>query len=296
MAGATAPFAKMNGIGNEIIIADLRGHARRVSEQAAISLAAPDAIPFDQIMEIADPTGEGRDFDVRIFNSDASLAGACGNGTRCMVAWLHEQTGRKEYKFLIAGRVVSATLREDALISVDMGMPKFGWQDIPLKEEFGDTTGIELQIGPIDAPVLHTPSVVNVGNPHAVFWVEDDVASYDLERFGPLLENHPIFPDRANISVARVLAPDHIEVRTWERGAGLTKACGSAACAALVCAARKGISNRSAKITLPGGDLLVEWLENNSIRMSGPVEFEYDGEFDPVTGQFSRTAAIASSA
>ena len=130
-------------------------------------------------------------------------------------------------------------------ITVDMGTPKFGWRDIPLAEPFHDTRAIELQIGPIDKPILHSPSVVNVGNPHAVFWVED-VNAYDLGRIGPMLENHPIFPERANISLAHVdLAARAITLRTWERGAGLTKACGSAACAAAVCAARKKLTERA---------------------------------------------------
>src|SRR6195952_6084469 len=124
------------------------------------------------------------------------------------------------------------------LYTVDMGTPKFGWQDIPLAEEFRDTRGIELQIGPIDAPILHTPSVVSMGNPHAIFWV-DDIEAYDLGRFGPLLENHPIFPERANIELAQVISPDRIKVRVWERGAGLTLACGTGACAVAVAAARK---------------------------------------------------------
>ena len=135
-----------------------------------------------------------------------------------------------------------------------MGEPKFGWRDIPLAEEFHDTRAIELQIGPIEAPVLHSPSVANIGNPHAIFWVED-VWANDLERFGPMLENHPIFPDRANISLAHVTAPDAITLRTWERGVGITRACGTAACAALASAARTRRTGRSATVTLPGGPL-----------------------------------------
>ena len=141
----------------------------------------------------------------------------------------------------------------DDVVTVDMGKPRFDWDQIPLAEEFADTTGIELQLGPIDAPILHTPSVVNVGNPHAIFWVSDDVESYDLGRFGPLLENHPIFPERANIELAQVISPDRIKVRVWERGAGLTLACGTGACAVAVAAARKGLANRKVTIELPGG-------------------------------------------
>ena len=167
------------------------------------------------------------------------------------------------------------------MFTVDMGKPRFGWQEIPLAEEFRDTRGIELQIGPIDTPILHTPSVVNMGNPHAVFWVDDPYV-YELEKFGPLLENHPIFPERANITLAAIKSRDHIVMRTWERGAGLTKACGSAACAAAVAAARLNRTDRKVRMSLPGGDLVIEWRERDDhVLMTGGVEFEYDGSFDP---------------
>jgi len=178
------------------------------------------------------------------------------------------------------------------LISVDMGVPKFGWDEIPLSEEFRDTRYIELQIGPIEAPVLHSPSVVNIGNPHCIFWV-DDVDVHDLARFGPFLELHPLFPERANISIAHVTAPDAITLRTWERGVGLTRACGTAACAALVCAARLKRTGRSATVTLPGGDLLIEWDARDHVWMTGPAELEYEGAFDPETGAFTREGVAA---
>jgi diaminopimelate epimerase len=291
MGGTHIPFVKMNGLGNAIVVADLRGRAERIAPNAAIALAQPGAVPFDQLMEVSDPSGPGRDYEVRIFNTDGSLAEACGNGTRCVAQWLDAETGRKSFRFRIAGATVSADILDDGLITVDMGRPRFGWQDIPLSEPFSDTTGIELQIGPIDAPVLHTPSVVNMGNPHAVFWVDRDVWSYELDRFGPLLENHPIFPQRANISIAQVAAPDHIVIRTWERGVGLTRACGSAACATLVAAARKGLAGRSAIVTVPGGDLRIEWQDDGNVRMTGPAEFEFAGEMDPATGAFTRHPA-----
>jgi diaminopimelate epimerase len=162
-----------------------------------------------------------------------------------------------------------------------MGPPRFGWRDIPLAEEFRDTRAIELQIGPIDAPILHSPSALSMGNPHAIFWV-DDVNAYDLGRFGPLLENHPIFPERANITLAAVKSREHIVIHTWERGAGLTKACGSAACAAAVAAARKRLTGRKVTVTLPGGDLLIEWRERDDhVLMTGPIAYEFEGRFDP---------------
>ena len=161
-----------------------------------------------------------------------------------------------------------------------MGKPRFAWNEIPLAEEFRDTRAIELQIGPIDAPVLHSPSAVNMGNPHAIFWVED-VNAYDLGKIGPLLEHHPLFPERANISLAAVTSREHIVLRTWERGAGLTKACGSAACAAAVAAARLRRTGRKVTVTVPG-KLVLEWRERDDhVLMTGPVEYEYEGRFDP---------------
>ena len=283
-----APFAKMNGLGNQIIVADMRARADAVAPQAAIALARRDAIPFDQIMAIGDPARPGHDFDVTILNSDGSYAQACGNGMRCVVKWLNREDGRDAYRFSTAAGIIEASIADSGLITVDMGKPRFGWEEIPLAEEFGDTTGIELQIGPIDAPVLHTPAVANIGNPHAVFFVNDDLEGYELERFGPLLENHPIFPERANITIARVLSRDHVAIRVWERGAGITQACGSAACATLACAARKNLTDRTATITLPGGDLKIEWGDDDRLRMTGPAEFEFDGAFDPQTGEFVR--------
>ena len=162
-----------------------------------------------------------------------------------------------------------------------MGKPRFAWDQIPLAEEFADTRCVELQIGPIDDPILHSPSALSMGNPHAIFWVKD-VMAYDLSKIGPLLENHPIFPERANISLCAVQSKEHIVVRTWERGAGLTKACGSAACAAAVAAVRLRKANRKVTVTLPGGDLQIEWRESDDhVLMTGPVAFEFEGRFDP---------------
>ena len=154
---------------------------------------------------------------MRIYNADGSEAGACGNGMRCVGWLLSEALGRRELNVESIAGVLAIDVRDSSSITVDMGEPKFDWRDIPLAEEFRDTRAIELQIGPIDAPVLHSPSVVNVGNPHAVFWV-DDVMAFDLGQIGPMLENHPIFPERANISLAHVASRDAITLRTWERG------------------------------------------------------------------------------
>jgi diaminopimelate epimerase len=290
---ATAPFAKMNGIGNEIIVADMRGRTDRVTPQAAISLNADPATRFDQIMAIHDARTPGTAYFIDILNSDGSGAQACGNGTRCVVQALAAETGQKSFTFETVAGILNAVEHEDGLISVDMGRPHFGWQEIPLAEEFCDTRMIELQIGPIDAPVLHSPSVVSMGNPHAIFWVDQDVWSYDLDRFGPLLENHPIFPERANITIAQVLSHDTVVIRTWERGAGLTKACGSAACATVVAAARTNRTGRRAALKAPGGDLAVEWRGDDHVILTGPAAWEFSGSFDPVTGAWQRDAESA---
>lgn len=285
---ARAQFAKMNGLGNEIIVADMRGRADRVSPAAAIALNADAATRFDQIMAIYDPRTPGTQNYVEILNSDGSMAQTCGNGMRCVVQALASETGRKSFIFETVAGILTAEERQDGLISVDMGVPRFGWKDIPLAEEFHDTRKIELQVGPIDNPVLHSPSVASMGNPHAIFWVDRDVWSYELDRFGPLLENHPIFPERANITIAEVTAPDAMTIRTWERGAGLTRACGSAACAAAVSGARTGRTGRKVTVTVPGGPLVIEWLDNDHVVMTGPAEWEFSGTFDPVTGAWDR--------
>ena len=281
-ATATIPYVKMNGLGNEIVVVDLRNSTKVFTAEEAAAIASNRGSRFDQMMVLHTPKSKGTDAFVRIYNSDGSEAGACGNGTRC-VGWLMAQGGgRTGFKIETLAGLLDVQFKDAAAITVDMGEPRFGWQDIPLAEEFRDTRGIELQIGPIDDPVLHSPSAVNVGNPHAIFWVED-VEAYDLARFGPMLENHPIFPERANISLAHVTQRDAITLRTWERGAGLTMACGTAACAAAVSAARKKLTDRKVMVTLPGGRLLIEWTPANRILMTGPAELEYEGALDLAT-------------
>ncbi|TAM96119.1 MAG: diaminopimelate epimerase [Rhizobiaceae bacterium] len=283
----------MNGLGNEIIVADMRGRTDSVTPAAAIALNADPATKFDQIMAIHDPRTPGTENYVAIVNSDGSQAQACGNGMRCVTQALAAETGRKSFVFETMAGILTAEEKPDGTLAVDMGKPRFGWREIPLAEEFRDTRMIELQIGPIDRPVLHSPSVVSMGNPHAIFWVDQDVWSYELEKFGPLLENHPIFPERANISIANVTASDAITLRTWERGAGLTRACGSAACAAAVCGARTRRTGRKATVTVPGGPLLIEWRDDDHVVMTGPAEWEFSGTFDPESGAWTRETESA---
>jgi diaminopimelate epimerase len=279
---ANHTFAKMNGIGNEIVVVDLRDSATAVTPSDARAVASPQGVHYDQLMVLGKPRLQGTEAFISIYNNDGSEAGACGNGMRCVARRMFEAGGKSALTFETSAGLLNCWQgpRPD-LYTVDMGPPKFGWRDIPLVEEFRDTRAIELQIGPIDAPILHTPSAVSMGNPHAIFWV-DDVNAYDLARFGPLLENHPIFPERANITLAHIVDRDHITMRTWERGAGLTKACGSAACATAVAAARLRRTNRNVDISLPGGELSIEWREGDDhVLMTGTADFEYEGRFDP---------------
>src|SRR3954454_13843931 len=274
-------FVKMNGLGNEIVVVDMRGSPAPIVADEARAAAGPAGAPYDQMMALYPARTPGTDGYVRIYNSDGSAAGACGNGMRCIAELMFRETGKDALTFETPAGLLNCWKGATPLVStVDMGKPRFAWNEIPLAEEFADTRAIELQIGPIDRPILHSPSVVNMGNPHAVFWVED-VAACDLARIGPMLENHPVFPERANITLAAVKTRDHIVMRTWERGAGLTKACGSAACATAVAAARLRRTGRLVTMTLPGGDLQIEWRESDDhVLMTGPVAYEYEGRFD----------------
>ena len=274
------PFVKMNGIGNDIVVVDLRPDSAPVTEADARAIARKEAVPFDQLMALYPPRVAGTDAYIRIYNSDGSEAQACGNGMRCVVSREVKKTGRPDFVYETRAGLIPAHFENENTITVDMGKPRFDWREIPLAEEFRDTRMIELQIGPIDAPMLHSPSAVSMGNPHAVFWVDDPYA-YDLEKFGPMLENHPIFPERANISLAVVKDKDHLVMRTWERGAGLTKACGSAACAVAVSAARTKRTGRKVHLSLTGGNLEIEWRESDDhVLMTGPAAFEFEGVLD----------------
>mgnify|MGYP001226537250 CR=1 FL=1 len=273
-------YVKMNGLGNEIVVVDLRRGGALPGPDGIKAIAANPATAFDQMMVLAAPRTPGTDAFVTIFNTDGSESAACGNGTRC-IGWLEkERTGKRDLVFETRAGILRVSVEDLSAITVDMGEPRFGWADIPLAEPFHDTRGIELQIGPIDNPVLHSPSVVNVGNPHVVFWVDKPVASYDLGRFGPLIENHPLFPERVNVTIAHVTSRTTIDIRTWERGAGLTRACGTAACAAAVSAMRKKLVDRKVTVNLPGGPLVIEWAPDNHILMTGPAALEHEGTLE----------------
>lgn len=287
-------FAKMNGLGNKILVVDMRGRKDMVSPEAAIALNANPDTAFDQIMAVHDPRIDGTDAFIDILNNDGSMAQACGNGTRCVVQALSAESGQKLFTFQTVAGILNAEEHEDGRISVDMGQPRFKWSDVPLSEEFHDTSRIELQIGPIDAPILHSPSVMSIGNPHAIFWVDSDPMTFDLARIGPLLENHPMFPEKANITLAQVISDKKLRTRTFERGAGLTLACGSAACSAAVSAARTGRAGRVVEIDVASSPirepLTIEWRQDNHVIMTGPAQWEWAGLLDPQVGSWQRSS------
>ena len=275
----TLSVLRMNGLGNEILVVDVRGKRAAVTAAGAAKVAAMPGLRFDQMMVLKDPLTPGTLAYMTIFNTDGSEAQSCGNGTRCVATYLKGQTGKSRIGLETVAGLLDCTVEADGRVTVDMGTPKFAWADIPLVEPFYDTRQIELQVGPIDKPLLHSPSAVNVGNPHCIFWV-DRLDVVDLGKVGPMLEFHRLFPERANISLAKVTSPESIDLKVWERGAGLTKACGTAACAAAVAAARKGLTGRKVRVTLPGGPLDILWREDDHILMTGPVEHEGVTEID----------------
>ena len=279
---ANRPVAKMNGIGNEIAVLDLRGTGLTVSGAEARAICRGEGLAFDQLMVLHEPRSHGADAFMTIYNSD----GIAGRDLRQWDALrrLYPDAGnaaRKRSFWRLPPARLECWRRAETVFTVDMGRPRFAWNEIPLREPFHDTRKIELQIGPIDAPILHTPSAVNMGNPHAIFWV-DDIEAYRSRKDRPLARKSSDL-SRARQYFARPChSRAHIALKVWERGTGLTRACGSAACAALVAAVRKGLTARSATVSLPGGDLDIEWRESDGrVLMTGPVEFEFETRLDP---------------
>jgi diaminopimelate epimerase len=269
-------FLKMNGLGNDFVVVDSRAHNLKISSAVAQRIGDRHrGVGFDQLLVIG-PGGDAADATMAIWNPDGSKAEACGNGTRCVADLLLKEMGKNSLTLLTAGGLLVCTRTSDGRVSVDMGQPKLEWQDIPLAERM-DTRTLDIKVGPIDAPVLFGPSAVNMGNPHCIFFVENADA-HDLQKLGPMLEYHPLFPERANISFAQVKSKSEVRLRVWERGVGVTQACGSAACATAVAAARKRLTDRKVRVVLDGGPLDIEWREDNHVLMTGPTELNYAGE------------------
>ncbi|MBY0423488.1 MAG: diaminopimelate epimerase [Parvularculaceae bacterium] len=274
MSDATGqPYLKMNGLGNDFVIFDLRRSDFSLTDALARRIAdRTTGIGCDQVITIEDKGG----LFMGVWNADGSRSGACGNAARC-VGWIvSEESGARRVELATASGPIVAERVSELVFRVDMGAPRFGWRDIPLSEEVQDTRFVDVKLGPIDKPVLWGPSAVSMGNPHCVFFV-DDVDAHRLDRFGPLVENHPLFPERTNVELAKVEAKDRIRLRVWERGAGITKACGTGACAALVAANRRRLAGRRATVILDGGPLEIEWADDDHVYMTGPVELEGRG-------------------
>ena len=273
----------MNGLGNDFVVLDARRRAIAVDAKRAQILAdRQTGIGCDQVI-LLEPSSRAAVF-MRILNADGSEVAACGNATRCVARILAEEGGLRMVRIETKAGLLEARIGEGGVVTVDMGRPRLRWDEIPLAEPFHDTRRIELQVGPSDAPILHSPSVVGMGNPHCIFWVED-VSGYDLARIGPMLEHHPMFPERANISLAHVVSRGEIRLRVWERGAGLTTACGTAACAVAVAAARLDLTDRRVTVVLPGGPLDIEWTLEDRVLMTGATTMEFEGLLDPETFQ-----------
>ena len=274
-------FVKMHGLGNDFVILDARGNADlRVGPPAARAIAdRRHGIGCDQILILRDAADA--DFFMEILNSDGSGAHACGNGTRCVAAMVMRETDRKSLRINTDGGVLKAWLDGDGLVSVDMGPVQMGWQEVPLAREM-DTVAVELAAAPGPA-VCHS-----MGNPHAVVFV-DDVEAVDLERIGPAIEHDDLFPDRVNLSIVHRQEEDLFRVRVWERGAGITLACGSGACAVGVAIARRGLGGRKNGIMMDGGLITIDWQDDGSVGgrviMTGPVAYAYHGMMEGALAQ-----------
>ena len=273
-------FVKMHGLGNDFVVLDARRQPDILSLTPSDIRAIADrktGIGCDQFIVIEAPPSQEADAFMRIRNADGGEVAACGNAARCVADLLMTEFGRDHTCFETAAGLLEAERGENGLISVDMGPARLDWRDIPLKEAM-DTREVKLCLGPLNHPVA-----VNVGNPHAVFFVEN-AETVDLEKWGPLLEHHALFPERANIGVVHVRTEDVLRLRVWERGVGITRACGSGACAALVGAARRGLTGRRGEVVLDGGSLMIEWQPDNHIIMTGPASLSFQGQFARVEG------------
>ena len=269
------PFLKMHGCGNDFVVLDERAAPLGLTAARAAAIAdRRTGIGCDQfiVLEPA-PAGSGADAFMRIRNPDGAEAGACGNATRCVASLLAAETGRGRVIVQTVAGPLPSTVHADGRISVDMGPARLGWRDVPLATE-ADTLHLPLALGPVS-----DPAALSMGNPHATFFV-DDAQAVPIETLGPALERHPMFPDRANIGFAQIIAPSRIRLRVWERGAGLTRACGSGACAALVNAARRGFTGRSAEVLVDGGALEIEWRADGNVVMTGPAATAFRGTLD----------------
>jgi diaminopimelate epimerase len=267
-------FTKMHGLGNDFVVLDLRDGTAAPGADAARAIAdRRRGVGCDQIILIEPTTMPGADVRLRFLNADGSESGACGNGTRCVASRLMEQTGAARLVMETGAGRLEAMPAEDGGYTVNMGPAWLDWQEIPLAEE-ADTLHLDIALGP-----LTDPAAVNMGNPHCIFFV-DDAEDIELSTLGPQIEHHPLFPERTNVEVATVIDRGRIRLRVWERGAGITLACGSGACATVVAAVCRGLGDRRVELIMDGGSLTAEWAENGDVFLTGPVATSFSGTLE----------------
>jgi diaminopimelate epimerase len=267
----TRRFTKMHGLGNDFVVFDARDNALPLSAEQIRALAdRHTGIGCDQLIVVERGRAKLADAFMRIHNADGGEVSACGNATRCVADMVMRERGVDHAVIETGAGLLDAERASGGRVRVDMGPARLDWRDIPVKEAC-DTAHLPLALGPLSDPVG-----VNMGNPHAVFFVPDATA-IDLARLGPQLEHHALFPERANIGIVAALSRERLRMRVWERGAGITLACGSGACAALVAAARRGLTGRHGFVVLDGGELEIEWLNDEHVAMTGPIATSFTG-------------------
>jgi len=276
---ANTPFLKMHGLGNDFVLLDARGAAFDLTPARRRAIAdRRRGVGCDQLIVLEAPTEREADVFMRIYNPDGDEAGACGNATRCVASVLMDERQTDHVTVQTISGLLDSQKAGTAdglpVISVDMGLALLDWRDIPVSEAC-DTNHMPVGLGPLQDPVG-----TSMGNPHATFFV-DDAAAIPLGELGPKLERDRFFPERANIGVAQLMDEDRLRLRVWERGAGLTLACGSGACAAVVAATRRGLVKRRAQVIVDGGTLEVEWLRDDHVLMTGAIALAFKGELDP---------------
>jgi diaminopimelate epimerase len=268
------PFIKMHGLGNDFVVLDGRAAPIVLSEAQIRAIAdRRTGVGFDQMIVI-EPPKNGADAYMRILNADGGEVEACGNATRCVASWLSEEAHRPALSIETVVGTLLTNANADGTVTVDMGKARLGWDESPLAREM-DTLKVMAGVTP-----LTEATCVNVGNPHAVYFV-DDVESVPMAEIGPRIEHDPMFPQRINVEAVQILSPTKMRMRVWERGVGITRACGTGACASLVAAVRRGLSERKADVILDGGTLTIEWTEDGRVLMTGPVAISYRGELEP---------------
>lgn len=268
---AEQPFIKMHGLGNDFVVLDARTAALALTSAQVRAIADRRlGVGCDQVIIVEPPEDRSADAFMRIYNADGGEVSACGNAARCIAAFIMREKNTGEAVIETKAGLLDALTADGNMISVDMGPARLDWRDIPLAAPC-DTLHLDVGAGPFS-----DPTAVGMGNPHAVFFVADAEGA-PLETFGPIIERHRMFPDHVNVGAAQIISSGEIRLRVWERGAGITSACGTGACAALVAANRRGLCGRVADVTVDGGRLRIEWLPDNHVLMTGPAAVSFTG-------------------